>query len=63
MESTKSLETTGNFRLKGFYSLTGSIRLQGSLSLCAFDGCNHGHRIVLSFYLFLVVLILTVYNI
>ena len=40
MESTKSLETSGNFRLKGFQHLNGSIRLRGSMSLCTFDGCN-----------------------
>ncbi|CAF4469808.1 unnamed protein product, partial [Rotaria magnacalcarata] len=40
MESTKLLETSGNFRLKGLQDLNGSIRLQGSMSICSFDGCN-----------------------
>ncbi|CAF1210321.1 unnamed protein product [Adineta steineri] len=40
MESTKSLESSGNFRLKNFPDMSGSIRLQGVMSLCAFDGCN-----------------------
>jgi len=41
MDSTKLLETTGNFRLQGLQSMPGSIRLQGSMSLCTLDGCNH----------------------
>lgn len=40
MESTKSLETAGSFRLKGFQAMPGSIRLQGQISLCTIDGCN-----------------------
>lgn len=43
MESTKLLETSGNFRLKNFQSQNGSIRVQGFMSLCAFDGCNTAH--------------------
>ena len=38
MDSTNSLETTGNFRLKGLNSMPGSIRLQGFMSLCTNDG-------------------------
>lgn len=45
MESTKALETTGNFRLKGLNSMAGTIRLQGYMSLCTMDGCNHSQRI------------------
>ena len=49
MESTKSLETSGNFRLKGLNSMPGSIRLQGFMSLCTFDGCNHARTFHSSF--------------
>lgn len=45
MDSTNSLETTGSFRLIGFQSMDGSIRLQGSISLCTLDGCNHGQSL------------------
>lgn len=48
MESTKSLETSGNFRLKGFQDFNGSIRLRGYMSLCTFDGCNHASNFRLS---------------
>lgn len=48
MESTKLLEISGNFRLKGFQDLNGSIRLQGFMSLCAFDGCNKASNMNLS---------------
>jgi hypothetical protein len=41
MDSTKLLETSGNFRLQGLQSMPGSIRLQGYMSLCTLDGCNH----------------------
>ncbi|CAF1592833.1 unnamed protein product [Adineta ricciae] len=40
MDSTKALESSGSFRLKGFQSMTGSIRLQGYMGLCSVDGCN-----------------------
>lgn len=44
MDSTKSLETSGNFRLKGFLDPSSTFRVQGSMSLCTFDGCNHADR-------------------
>lgn len=44
MESTKSLETSGNFRLKGFPDFNGTIRLRGYMSLCTYDGCNHARN-------------------
>ncbi|CAF0910114.1 unnamed protein product [Adineta steineri] len=48
MESTKSLESSGNFRLKNFPDMSGSIRLQGVMSLCAFDGCNSAQTHIFS---------------
>jgi hypothetical protein len=45
MDSTKSLETSGSFRLQGFQGMPGSIRLQGFMSLCTFDGCNHARTL------------------
>ncbi len=45
MESTKLLESSGNFRLKNFRDMNGTIRLQGVMSLCAFDGCNFGQNL------------------
>ncbi len=61
MDSTKALETTGNFRLKGFQDLNGSIRLQGSLSLCAFDGCNNARTVYSSLFTIFTGLLLTLY--
>ncbi|CAF1147854.1 unnamed protein product [Rotaria sp. Silwood1] len=55
MESTKSLETSGSFRLKGFQDMSGSIRLQGHISLCTHDGCNHG-KILCSSSLLIIIL-------
>ncbi|UJR26190.1 hypothetical protein I4U23_007533 [Adineta vaga] len=54
MESTKSLESSGNFRLKNFPSMIGSIRLQGTMSLCIYDGCNHGENHYLSLSIILI---------
>ncbi len=61
MESTKSLETSGNFRLKGFPDLNGSIRLRGSMSLCAFDGCNNARHLNWSWSISITGLLLTLY--
>jgi hypothetical protein len=61
MESTKSLETSGNFRLKGFRDINGSIRLQGFMSLCAFDGCNIAQTLYSSSLTIMTGLLLTMY--
>lgn len=61
MESTKSLETSGNFRLKGYNSMPGSIRLQGYMSLCTLDGCNHAHTLDSSLLAILIGLFVTIY--
>ncbi|CAF3155150.1 unnamed protein product [Rotaria socialis] len=61
MESTKLLETSGNFRLKGFQDLNGSIRLQGSMSLCAFDGCNKARSLHSSLLMASIGLLLSIY--
>ncbi|UJR22789.1 hypothetical protein I4U23_025821 [Adineta vaga] len=59
MDSTKSLETSGNFRLKGFQSMTGTIRLQGYMSLCSSDGCNRAQIFSSSLLTILITLLLT----
>jgi len=61
MESTKSLETSGNFRLKNFQNVNGSIRLQGFMSLCAFDGCNIARTLYSSLTTIIIGLLLTFY--
>ena len=61
MESTKLLETSGNFRLKGFQNLNGSIRLQGFMSLCTYDGCNRGLKLYLSLSAIIIGLLITMY--
>lgn len=43
MESTRSLDSTGNFRLKNFATIQGEIKLQGTISLCTTDGCNNAN--------------------
>ncbi len=43
MESTRSLDSTGNFRLKNFATIYGEIKMQGTITLCTLDGCNHAH--------------------
>jgi hypothetical protein len=40
MESTRSLDSTGNFRLRNFASIHGEIKMQGTITLCTLDGCN-----------------------
>ena len=61
MDSTKSLETSGNFRLKGFQSVSGSIRLQGYMSLCSIDGCNHAPMLCASLSMIIIGLLLSRY--
>jgi hypothetical protein len=61
MDSTNSLETTGNFRLKGLNSMPGSIRLQGFMSLCTNDGCNHGRVLHSSIPIILISLLMVMY--
>ena len=61
MDSTNSLETTGNFRLKGLNSMPGSIRLQGFMSLCTNDGCNRGHVLDSSVSIILISLLMVMY--
>jgi len=43
MESTRSLDSTGNFRLKNFASIHGEIKMQGTITLCTLDGCNQAN--------------------
>jgi len=61
MESTKALETSGNFRLKGLNSMPGTIRLQGYMSLCTLDGCNSSQRYSLSYFLLVIILFYSLY--
>ncbi|CAF2092485.1 unnamed protein product [Rotaria magnacalcarata] len=60
MESTKSMETSGSFRLKGFAGMPGSIRLQGYISLCTFDGCNRSCTLYSSLLIIIIELLLTI---
>jgi hypothetical protein len=59
MDSTKSLETSGNFRLKGLNSMPGSIRLSGYMALCTMDGCNHSKILYSSVLTIIISLLLT----
>jgi len=58
MESTRSLDSTGNFRLKNFANIPGEIKMQGTITLCTLDGCNQANiqtlnNMLLVFSLFL----------
>jgi hypothetical protein len=61
MDSTKALETAGNFRLQGFQSMPGSIRLQGYMGLCTIDGCNHARTLYSSLSVIIISLLLTMH--
>ncbi|CAF0750417.1 unnamed protein product [Rotaria sordida] len=43
MSSTRASDSTGNFRLKNFADIPGSIKMQGTISLCTMDGCNQAN--------------------
>jgi hypothetical protein len=43
MDSTRSLDSTGHFRLKNFAGIQGGIKVQGTITLCTFDGCNQAN--------------------
>lgn len=60
MESTRSLDSTGNFRLKNFASIHGEIKLQGTITLCTLDGCNQANfqRIYIYKIMFLVLFLI-----
>ena len=45
MDSTRSPDSTGNFRLKNFANIRGSVRLQGTITLCTLDGCNSAQTV------------------
>lgn len=47
MESSRSMDSTGNFRLKNFNQIKG-VRMQGTITLCSLDGCNHGANVFFS---------------
>ena len=47
MESTRSTDSTGNFRLKNFNQIKG-VRMQGTITLCSMDGCNQVTLLLLS---------------
>ena len=48
MDSTRSSDSTGNFRLKNFNHITG-VRMQGTITLCSHDGCNHAKLLTKNF--------------
>ncbi len=53
MESTRSLDSTGNFRLKNFASIHGEIKMQGTITLCTLDGCNQANFQTINVFTFL----------
>lgn len=44
MDSTRSSDSTGNFRLKNFNQIKG-VRMQGTITLCSNDGCNQANQL------------------
>ncbi|CAF1162451.1 unnamed protein product [Adineta steineri] len=60
MDSTRSSDSTGNFRLKNFNQIKG-VRMQGTITVCSHDGCNQANLfkinsiIILFSLLFLIV--------
>ena len=50
MDSTRSLDSTGNFRLKNFNKIKG-VRMQGTITLCSNDGCNQGKILTRNLFL------------
>lgn len=44
MDSTRSSDSTGNFRLKNFNQIKG-VRMQGTITLCSQDGCNQANSL------------------
>ena len=47
MESTRSSDSTGHFRLKNFDHIKG-VRMQGTITLCSSDGCNQSTGLLAS---------------
>mgnify|MGYP001037484215 CR=1 FL=1 len=59
MDSSRSTDSTGNFRLKNFNDITG-VRMQGTITLCSHDGCNQAKRLNLNINFLLICLYATV---
>ncbi|CAF1593032.1 unnamed protein product [Adineta ricciae] len=61
MDSTRSLDSTGHFRLKNFAGIDGEVKVQGTITLCTMDGCNRArlfHRdvfLILNLFCFLII--------
>ncbi|UJR13942.1 hypothetical protein I4U23_000945 [Adineta vaga] len=60
MDSTRSSDSTGNFRLKNFNEIK-SVRMQGTITVCSSDGCNRTNtiqinRILLNFLIFFLII-------
>ncbi len=53
MESTRSLESTGNFRLKNFAGIYGEIKMRGTIALCTIDGCNQANFRTMNIFIIL----------
>ncbi|CAM2712892.1 unnamed protein product [Rotaria socialis] len=47
MDSTRSSDSTGNFRLKNFNQIKG-VRMQGTITLCSHDGCNQTNLLTMN---------------
>ncbi|CAF1066446.1 unnamed protein product [Rotaria sp. Silwood1] len=55
MDSTRSSDSTGNFRLKNFNHIKG-VRMQGTITLCSHDGCNQATLLAVNLMTILVFL-------
>ncbi|CAF1101027.1 unnamed protein product [Rotaria sordida] len=60
MDSTRSSDSTGNFRLKNFNQIKG-VRMQGTITLCSHDGCNQAilltvNSMTILFFLFILLI-------
>ncbi len=55
MDSTRSSDSTGNFRLKNFNHIKG-VRMQGTITVCLHDGCNQGNLLQINTIIILILL-------
>lgn len=58
MDSTRSSDSTGNFRLKNFNEIKG-VRMQGTITLCSNDGCNQANILKIDLLIIFLILFLS----
>ena len=61
MDSSRSSDSTGNFRLKNFNQIKG-VRMQGTITVCLHDGCNQANLLTRNIIIILFIPLFLIIN-